>query len=156
MTDPLSPENLARLEELAKERAVCSRAVVIDTDFIIAAQEVIPLLIARVKEQVKQIAVQDVLLDSQYRAGAKAGWNCAQDDNAEAKFQKLMEYDGYLKPIKDAKLSSGVDPRAATISRLRALLERCRDHARDIIYGDDELYAAIDAELNPSPEGQPK
>lgn len=43
--------------------------------------------------------VAEALMESQYRAGMKAGWNlCATDDDVG--FQARMRYEGHLKPIR--------------------------------------------------------
>lgn len=46
--------------------------------------------------------ITDALMDSQYIAGAKAGWNAAQADNPNEAYEKIIKSrEGYLKPIRD-------------------------------------------------------
>lgn len=42
---------------------------------------------------------EDAHLESQYRAGYKAGWNAAHSDNAEEKYQAAMRYEGHLSAL---------------------------------------------------------
>lgn len=42
---------------------------------------------------------EDALLESQYRAGYKAGWNAAHSDNPEEKYQAAMRYEGHLSAL---------------------------------------------------------
>ena len=53
--------------------------------------------------------IRDALLDSQYLAGAKAGWNAAQEDDPEKAYAALVKSrDGYLKPIADLRRARAV------------------------------------------------
>lgn len=135
MTDPLSPENLARLEEITQRYAVsidqrhdASRKAkyrlegMAANGLTVLLTEDYDALIARVKEQEAQIAELEALAE-----------------RVDGKFVQAKE---------------DVLERDATISRLRALLERCRPYV--IAEWGDEFLVEIDAELNPSLEGQPK
>lgn len=47
----------------------------------------------------KAEAERDALLESQYRAGVKAGWNAANSDNPNERYAALMEYQGHLRAL---------------------------------------------------------
>lgn len=46
---------------------------------------------------------EDALLESQYRAGYKAGWNAAHSDNAEENYQAAMRYEGHLSALQEVE-----------------------------------------------------
>lgn len=63
-------------------------------------------------EQVEaEQTIRDALLDSQYLAGAKAGWNAAQSDDPEAAFVRLCaSREGHLAGYREAKAALQAQP----------------------------------------------
>jgi hypothetical protein len=78
-------------EERARDIADQMRDLMADGPHSVGSLPMADVLLAAFREvRAEERQRWEMLAESQYRAGMKAGWNFAQDDNGEAKFSAAM------------------------------------------------------------------